>query len=495
MSNSSSSTPTASNPDPTRTQLPLLDRLRNTADVERVNTLVAILTTDNLGIAFLNEIGTVDNLFRTYRSSIETLQNLVDDHEEEILSERAASASTRESLNTSIHSINNDNSTLRSQVAELQAQLSNQTTSILNAPTLTEHRQSSHENTKWVEPDPFTGEDATLFEKWLLDMQDKIDFSPGQFPDKRREVAYYRKKLEGKAYDQIKYGFARGKTPLFTEPQQMIDILLIAYGNNIDIEITKEKWLGLRQKDGQDLLTYLAEWNQNSRVVDFGEGEKQQLLHHSLNKQYKKRVENWRLDHDFKLPSNMADFQHLLRQLAQNQRIQSQLFGTTNHGNSNNNNAGNQSNIPARQAASQDNRPRFDPEAMDLSAQSWGQPPRQTGPAYYNPPQQAQPNASRVRPPAPTVNRHGVTIATSPPFPSHTTSINNERPKLTEATREYRRFYDLCGICGQAHERSTCPVLRITNNFGQGALYQAPPVGVSAPNSALGIQRAEQGNA
>jgi hypothetical protein len=108
------------------------------------------------------------------------------------------------------------------------------------------------------DPKPFTGEDRTLLQPFLLTLRLHLQDRPGEFPDEQSKLHYAMLRLEGPALKQVMHLVRPDRINLATF-EDFVSTLEEAYGDPDRVSTTKRGLAKLRQGK-RDFVTYHAEF-------------------------------------------------------------------------------------------------------------------------------------------------------------------------------------------------------------------------------------------
>jgi hypothetical protein len=130
------------------------------------------------------------------------------------------------------------------------------------------------------DPKPFTGEDYTLLQPFLLTLRLCLQDRPREFPDKQSKLCYAMLRLEGPALKQVMYLVHPNCINLATF-EDFVSTLEEAYGN-LDQVSTTERGLAKLCQGNWDFIMYYAEFQCLVADVDWNDAAKQAAFHWGL---------------------------------------------------------------------------------------------------------------------------------------------------------------------------------------------------------------------
>jgi hypothetical protein len=167
-----------------------------------------------------------------------------------------------------------DRNALTARVSQLEAQLT-QTLALANAAaSLPVSRRSQ------PDPKPFTGEDRTLLQPFLLTLRLRLQDRPGEFPDEQSKLRYAMLRLEGPALKQVMHLVRPDRINLATF-EDFASTLEEAYGDP-DRVSTAERGLAKLRQGNRDFVTYHAEFQRLVADVDWNDAAKRAAFHRGL---------------------------------------------------------------------------------------------------------------------------------------------------------------------------------------------------------------------
>jgi hypothetical protein len=192
---------------------------------------------------------------------------------ENITNRFAALTAENEELSLERDAAITDRNALTARVSQLEAQLTQKLTLTNAAASLPVNRRSQ------PDPKPFTGEDCTLLQPFLLTLYLCLQDCPGEFPDEQSNLRYAILTLEGPALKQVMHLVHPDRINLATF-EDFMSTLEEAY-RDPDRVSTAERGLAKLRQGNRDFVTYHAEfqclvadvdWNDTAKRAAFQRG-------------------------------------------------------------------------------------------------------------------------------------------------------------------------------------------------------------------------------
>ncbi|KID81191.1 retrotransposon nucleocapsid protein [Metarhizium guizhouense ARSEF 977] len=219
-----------------------------------------------------------------------------------------------------------------------------------------------HRTPEHPDPEPFTGEDPSLLQNFLQQLDLKLDMNKDWWTSERQRMGYVVSCLKGKAHDQVRYNIKDGIV-LFDNVDAIKEVLKSAFGD-IDAKATAQRKIFDMKQGHRPLTTFLPEWYAVAKLTGWDSAALISHLRRGLHENI-----TWRLSltKSKDMPTELTQFMDLVRTCDNECRqVNANYFKKST------------SNPPANQLAGLQptNTPQLPTpnggDPMDLSATTWG---------------------------------------------------------------------------------------------------------------------------
>lgn len=169
-------------------------------------------------------------------------------------------------------------------------------------------RGVSHRTPEHPDPELFTGEDPSLLQNFLQQLNLKMEMNKDWWTSERQRMGYAVSCLKGKAHDQVRYNIKDGVV-LFDNVDAIKEVLKSPFGD-IDAKATAQRKIFDMKQGHRPLTTFLPEWYAVAKLTGWDSAALIAHLRRGLHENI-----TWRLSltKSKDMPTELTQFMDLVR--------------------------------------------------------------------------------------------------------------------------------------------------------------------------------------